>query len=103
MPAFADTYDQAGNLLEHKHYTPDFIDDQHLERIDAETVAIHSKMGNKRQMMKFDESGKLIRLQIFFGLDGRGGMLDDTRYRYDPRGREIQEDEFDEDASLAAS
>ena len=96
-PAGTDIYDRAGNLVERKHFTTDFIDDQHLQRIDPETVVIRSNMGDKRQLMKFDPTGKLVRLQVFIGADGKGSMLEDTRYKHDAKGREIEEDLFDED------
>ncbi len=35
MPGPEEWYDRAGNLVEQKYHTPDFIEDRHPQRIDA--------------------------------------------------------------------
>ena len=93
MPKLEDWYDRAGNLVEEKYHTPDFIEDKHPQQIDSQTYLLKSNMGDKRRHRVFDPSGKLIEETIYISNGGTWQLLDWTRFKYDVHGRRIEVDD----------
>jgi hypothetical protein len=94
MPKREDWYDPAGNLTEEKYHTPDFIDDRHPQRIDAQTWLLKSNMGDKRRHRAFDSGGRLTEETIYMENDAAWEVLDWTRFNYDPHNRLIESDDI---------
>ena len=87
-------YDRAGNLIEEKYYTPDFVDDRHPQRIDAQTYLLKATMGDKKRHRAFDSDGRLFE-EIVYTRSGDGWeLLDQTRFRYDSHNRVIESDQI---------
>jgi hypothetical protein len=92
MPKLERWYDRAGNLLEEKYHTPDFIDDKHAQRVDAQTTLLKSNMGDKKRHRVFDSGGKLVE-ETIYTMDGTTWqVLDWSRFKYDAHGRRIETD-----------
>jgi hypothetical protein len=91
MPQAEEWYDENGDLIEGKSYTPDFIDDRRPQRIDAQTRLLKSNMGDQRQHRVFDSSGRLIEEKDTAATTG-AQIVRWTRFKYDSNGRSIEDD-----------
>jgi hypothetical protein len=74
------TYDRACNLVASKEYKGDFVDDQHLQRVDATTVIVHSNMGDRTVSERYDERGRLAESRT---ASAKGEFVEHSLYFYD--------------------
>jgi hypothetical protein len=94
MPKLEDWYDRAGNLIEEKYHTADFIDDKHPRRLDAQTYLIKSNMGDKKRHRVFDAGGMLIEETIYILNRASWQILEASRFKYDAHGRRVETDDL---------
>jgi hypothetical protein len=94
MTKLEDWYDRAGNLIEEKYHTADFIDDKHPQRLDVQTYLIKSNMGDKKRHRVFDERGNLIEETIFIMNGASWQVLEASRFKYDTHGRRVETDDL---------
>jgi YD repeat-containing protein len=87
-----ETYDRNCNLVEGKQYTADFVDDEHLERVDATTLVVHSNMGDRTRHERYDASGLRVETQT---TNATGQFVEHSLYTYDSHGRVIRIDSLD--------
>ncbi|HEY1654831.1 MAG TPA: hypothetical protein VGF86_06955 [Candidatus Tumulicola sp.] len=93
-PVGSSTYDRQCMLVESTRDTPDFVDDQHPQRIDATTVVLHSNMGDKRVRERYDATGNRVET---WTTAADGSFVDHSAFRFDPSGRVVRVDDFDAD------
>jgi hypothetical protein len=86
------TYDRAGNLVEDEDVTPDFIKMRTPERLDANTVRFHSKMGDSIARYRYDARGNILREEIWYGAKIAGPADEITEFKYDGNGMETERD-----------
>lgn len=86
------TYDRACNLVAIKEYKGDFVDDQHFQRVDANTVIVHSNMGDRSESDRYDERGRLAESRT---ANAKGEFVEHSLYYYDAGDRVIRVDSLD--------
>ncbi len=90
-PVGSATYDRTCTMIESTQDTPDFVDDQHPQRLDATTVLLHSNMGDKLVRERYDASGNRVES---WTTTKDGSFVDHSVYRYDAFGRVVRIDSF---------
>jgi hypothetical protein len=89
-------YDREGAVVTMTMFTPDFVDELQIERLDAETVVLRgSIMVAQTRRLTFDERGNVSEVAIYHGRGVHGELLATHRYTYDASGRKIAEDWYD--------
>jgi hypothetical protein len=86
------TYDRACNLVASKEYKGDFVDDQHFQRVNATTVIVHSNMGDRTVIERYDEKGRLVESRA---ASAKGDFVEHSLYSYDGSDRAIRVDSLD--------
>ena len=86
------TYDRACNEVASKEYKGDFVDDQHIQRVDATTVIVHSNMGDRTTSERYDERGRLVESRT---ASAKGEIVEHSLYFYDGNDRVVRIDSLD--------
>lgn len=94
------TYDTAGNVIDEKDFTADFIRDRKPERIDANTVIFRSVMGDEVLHYDFDAQGNVVELQKWYGAKAEGPADLMERTKYDAAGLAIESSSFETEGKL---